>query len=83
MKETESIVKTDTVRVRIMSLDPREIADWHYHTQVTDDIFCASGNILIRVQDPNKDFLNREAREENLFKLRDLPGTARHTVPEA
>jgi quercetin dioxygenase-like cupin family protein len=55
MKETEVIVKTDNVRVRIMSLEPREIADWHYHTEVTDDIFCLSGTILVRMQEPEEE----------------------------
>ena len=55
MKETEVIVKTDNVRVRIMSLAPREIADWHYHTQVTDDIFCLTGTILVRMKNPDEE----------------------------
>ena len=53
MKESEVIVKTDNVRVRIMSLAPREIADWHYHTQVSDDIFCLTGTILVRMKNPD------------------------------
>lgn len=56
MKESEVIVKTDSVRVRIMSLDPREIADWHYHTQVTDDIFCLTGTIIVRMKEPNEEY---------------------------
>ncbi len=55
MQETEVIAKTDTVRVRIMTLEPREVADWHYHTQVTDDIFCLTGTILVRIQDPKQE----------------------------
>ena len=55
MKESEVIVKTDNVRVRIMSLAPREIADWHYHTQVTDDIFCLTGTILVRMKNPDEE----------------------------
>ena len=43
MQETEVIAKTDTLRVRIMTLAPREVADWHYHRQVADDIFCLTG----------------------------------------
>ena len=38
MKEVESIFNTDFVRMRIMSLAPREAAEWHYHREVTDDI---------------------------------------------
>lgn len=55
MEETEVIAKTDDVRVRIMTLSPRETADWHYHTQVTDHIFCLTGTILVRMQDPNEE----------------------------
>ena len=55
MKETEAIVKTDNMRVRIMTLAPREIADWHYHTQVTDDIFCLTGMILVRMKNPDEE----------------------------
>ncbi len=54
MKETEVIAKTDNVRVRIMALEPREVADWHYHTQVTDDIFCLTGTIAIHMQNPDE-----------------------------
>jgi len=55
MKETEVIIKTDAVRVRIMSLEPHEIADWHYHTEVTDDIFCLTGTIVVRMKEPDEE----------------------------
>jgi quercetin dioxygenase-like cupin family protein len=55
MQEAEVIVKTDNVRVRVMTLSPRELADWHYHTQVTDDIFCLEGRILVRMQEPDEE----------------------------
>ena len=56
MQESEVIAKTDDVRVRIMTLDPREIADWHYHTQVADDIFCLTGGLIVRMKDPDEEF---------------------------
>jgi mannose-6-phosphate isomerase-like protein (cupin superfamily) len=55
MKETEVLAKTDGLRVRIMALAPREVAEWHYHTQVTDDIFCLTGTILVRQQNPDEE----------------------------
>ena len=55
MKESEVLIKTDTVRVRIMSLAPREIADWHYHTEVTDEIFCLTGQIIVRLKEPDEE----------------------------
>ena len=56
MKETEVILKTDTVRVRVMTLEPREVADWHYHTEVTDDIFCLTGTIIVRIKEPKEEY---------------------------
>lgn len=57
MKEIDVILKTDTTRVRVMSLAPREAADWHYHTEVTDHIFCLTGTILVRIKDPTEDYI--------------------------
>jgi mannose-6-phosphate isomerase-like protein (cupin superfamily) len=56
MKEIESIAKTDTVRVRIMALNSREVADWHYHTQITDDVFCLTGTIVVRMKEPDDEY---------------------------
>lgn len=56
MQTVEVIAQTDTLRVRIMSLAPREVAKWHFHNEVTDDIFCLTGNILVRTQDPKHEF---------------------------
>jgi quercetin dioxygenase-like cupin family protein len=55
MKETEVLVKTDDIRVRIMTLSPRELSDWHYHTQIADNIFCLTGTILVRMQNPEQE----------------------------
>jgi quercetin dioxygenase-like cupin family protein len=55
LHEAEVIVKTENVRVRVMSLSPHELADWHYHTQVTDDIFCLDGEILVCMQEPDEE----------------------------
>ena len=55
MQETEVLVKTDNVRVRIMALAPQEIAALHFHTQVSDDIFCLTGRIMVRMQKPDEE----------------------------
>jgi len=56
MQESEVIAQTDNLRVRIMVLHPLETNDWHYHSEVSDDIFCLSGTILVRLQNPNEEF---------------------------
>lgn len=55
MREVEVIAKTDDLRIRVMALEPHEIADWHYHTQVTDNIFCLTGLILVRMRYPEEE----------------------------
>jgi len=55
MKEVESIFNTDFVRMRIMSLAPREAAEWHYHREVTDDSTCLTGAILVRMKEPDEE----------------------------
>ncbi len=55
MQESEVIVKTESVLVRIMVLTPHEVAEWHYHTHVTDNIFCLTGIILVRMQNPDEE----------------------------
>ena len=55
MQETETIAQTDDLRVRIMMLSPHEVAKWHYHSEVTDDIFCLAGTILVRLRAPDEE----------------------------
>ena len=55
MSESEVLIKTENVRVRIMTLRPHEVNDWHYHTEVTDDFFCLTGDILIRMKAPKEE----------------------------
>ena len=55
MQEIDVIAKTDNLQVRIMSLAPREVANWHYHTQVTDDIVCLTGILIVRRQEPDEE----------------------------
>lgn len=55
MSESEVIIETEQARVRIMSLSSHEANDWHYHTEVTDDIFCLSGTILVRMKEPDEE----------------------------
>ena len=55
MQESEVIIKTDAIRVRIMSLEPHEVAKWHYHTEATDNIFCLTGMIIVRLKEPEEE----------------------------
>lgn len=51
----EVILKTDNVRIRIVHLGPHEVASWHSHSEVTDNMFCLSGRMSVRMKDPDEE----------------------------
>jgi mannose-6-phosphate isomerase-like protein (cupin superfamily) len=51
----EVLLKTQDARVRIIELGPREVAFWHYHNEVTDNMFCLSGKMSVRLKDPEEE----------------------------
>ena len=51
------ILKTSDVSVRIIEFKPHEMADWHYHTEITDNMFCLTGKIIIRLKEPDEEFV--------------------------
>ena len=54
-KNTEEIIiKTDDVRVRVLTLEPKESLSWHYHSEIVDHMFCLSGTIIIRLKGPEE-----------------------------
>ena len=49
------LLKTQDARVRIIELGPWEVAFWHYHNEVTDNMFCLSGKMSVRLKDPDEE----------------------------
>lgn len=45
------IIKTNVVRVRILSLEPDENTAWHFHSEIVDNMFCLCGEIVVRLED--------------------------------
>jgi len=48
----EVIIESSDVRVRILSLVTGDETAWHYHTEVTDRMFCLEGKIAVDCLDP-------------------------------
>jgi len=53
----EVIIKTKDVSIRIMELEPHGATRWHYHSEVTDHIFCLTGTISVRLKDLDEEFV--------------------------
>jgi len=56
MKREESLIQTDTVRVRVMELLPGDATRWHFHSEVTDHMVCLTGVIVVYLKQPTGRF---------------------------
>ena len=54
MKKEEVIIQTEEVRVRIIELQPAEITPLHHHTEITDNMFGVSGEIMVSIKNPEE-----------------------------
>ena len=52
--EVEWIAKSADIQVRINTLAPGSATPWHFHTAVTDNIFCLEGEIEVGLRDPDR-----------------------------
>lgn len=57
MKKEEVIIQTEDVKVRIIELQPGEITPFHYHTEITDNMFGISGEIIVSMKNPEEKIL--------------------------
>ena len=51
--DIEWLARTDTVQVRINTLGPSESTPWHFHSTVTDDVFCLEDGLAVELRDPD------------------------------
>ena len=49
-----TVLATDNVRVRIMTLESGAATAWHYHTEVTDSMYCLDGPIAVEYRNPDE-----------------------------
>ena len=52
MKKEEIIIQTENVRVRVIELQPAERAPFHFHTEIIDNMFGVSGEIIVNIKNP-------------------------------
>lgn len=57
MKKEETLIQTENVRIRIIELRPAETAPFHHHTEITDNMFGVSGEIVVRLKNPDEEVL--------------------------
>jgi quercetin dioxygenase-like cupin family protein len=64
VSQVEWIAKTDTVQVRINTLPARDGTPWHFHTAVTDNVFCLEGELEIGLREPAQTLVLRPGERQ-------------------
>ena len=54
MKKEEIIIQTEGVKVRIIELESGESGPFHFHTEITDNMFGISGEIIVSMKNPQE-----------------------------
>jgi mannose-6-phosphate isomerase-like protein (cupin superfamily) len=54
LADVEWIARTDEVGVRINTLAPGQGTPWHFHSAVTDDVFCLDDGLAVELRDPDE-----------------------------
>ena len=52
--DVEWLAKTEAVRVRIATLKPSQGTPWHFHSAVSDDVFCLDAGLAVELRDPDE-----------------------------
>jgi quercetin dioxygenase-like cupin family protein len=52
--DVEWVVRTDTVGVRINTLEPGKGTPWHFHSVVNDNLFCLVGSMEVELRGPDE-----------------------------
>lgn len=59
MSREEIIIQTDDVKVRTIELQPGEVGPFHYHTEITDNMFGIAGEIIVSLKGPTEEITLR------------------------
>jgi quercetin dioxygenase-like cupin family protein len=54
LADVEWIAKTEDVSVRINTLAPGQGTPWHYHSVITDDVFCLADPVEVWLRGPEE-----------------------------
>lgn len=77
-KDSNEIIMTDDVRVRVMPLAVGAATEWHHHSRVTDFIVCLTGEVGVETREPGEEMLLWPGQRCTL-----LPGRVHRVVNRA
>lgn len=73
--DVEWLARTDQVQVRVNTLGPGQGTPWHFHTAVTDHVFCLDDGLEVGLRDPDATALLSPGQRQEI-----LPGRIHRVV---
>jgi quercetin dioxygenase-like cupin family protein len=64
--EVEWIAQTEDVGVRVNTLGPNAATPWHFHTVVTDNVFCLDEGLVIGLRAPDETIELRPGQRQQI-----------------
>ncbi len=64
--EIEWLAKTADVQVRVNTLKPRQGTPWHFHTVITDTVFCLQEGLEVGLRDPDETVPLRPGQRQDI-----------------
>jgi quercetin dioxygenase-like cupin family protein len=65
-REVEWLARTADVQVRVNTLAPRQGTPWHFHTVVTDDVFCLEEGLEVHLRAPEEVVVLRPGARQSI-----------------
>ncbi len=66
----EWLARTDDVSVRVNTLAAGQSTPWHFHTAVTDDVFCLEEGLEVGLRDPDETVALRPGERQRIVPRR-------------
>ncbi len=64
--EVEWIARTGDVGVRVNTLEPNQTTPWHFHSAVTDNVFCLEKGLEIGLRGPDETVAMRPGQRQEI-----------------
>lgn len=64
--EVEWLARTDAVQVRVNTLPPNQGTPWHFHSVVTDNVFCLEDGLEVDLRNPDATVLLRPGQRQEI-----------------
>jgi quercetin dioxygenase-like cupin family protein len=65
-QEVEWLAKTEQVQVRVSTLKPHDAVPWHFHSVITDNIFCLDEGLEVGLRGPAETIALRPGQRQDI-----------------